>query len=218
MGRSRDALIGSPLSSFVCKDCYGAYNWHFQRVFKMKTKETSEIELQRTDGTKFYSRFESVTVQDEDGIFRRCQTVVSDVTNLKRAEDAVRESEELHRITLSSISDTVLITDDFGCFTYVCPNVDVIFGYSREEVESFKNVDRLMGPSLFEPTQFQGREEIQNIERTISDKAGNEHVLLINIKLVSIKGGTTLFSCRDITERKRAEEALHASIQERLSR
>jgi len=216
LGRSRDALIGLPFSSFVCRHCYGGYNWHFQRVFKTKTKETCEIELQRTDGTRFHSRFESVAAQDEDGIFRRCQTVVSDVTNLKRAEDALRESEELHRITLSSISDTVLITDDYGCFTYVCPNVNVIFGYSREEVESFTNVERLLGSNLFEPAHFQGGEEIQNIERAIDDKSGNVHVLLINIKRVSIKGGTTLFSCRDITERKRAEEALKASIKDRL--
>lgn len=217
LGRSRDALINTPFSAFVCKDFYRAYNWHFQRVFKTKTKETCEIELQRTDGTRFQSRFESVAVKDEDGIFRRCQTVVSDITNLKRAEEAVRESEELHRITLSSISDTVLMTDDYGSFTYICPNVNVIFGYSREEVASFKNVSRLLGSGLFDPTQFQDRDEIQNIERAIADKSGNEHVLLINIKQVSIKGGTTLFSCRDITERKRAEQALQASIQKRLS-
>lgn len=217
LGSQRHALIGKPFSAFVCKDHYGAYSWHFQRVFKTKSKETCEIELQRLDGTNFHSRFESVAVQDDDGSFRRCQTVVSDVTNLKRAEDVLRESEELHRVTLSSISDTVLITDDYGRFTYVCPNVHVIFGYSREEVESFINVDRLLGPGLFEPDQFQGAEEIQNIERAIEDKSGNEHVLLINIKRVSIKGGTTLFSCRDISERKKAEEALQASIQARLS-
>jgi PAS domain S-box-containing protein len=217
LGRPRDALIGTPFSAFVCKEQYGAYNWHFQRVFKTKTKETCEIELQRTDGARFQSRLESIAVKDEDGNLRRCQTVVSDITGLKKAEEAVRESEELHRITLSSISDTVLITDDNGRFTYICPNVNVIFGYSRDEVESFHNVNRLLGPGLFEPAQFQDREEIENIERSIADKAGNEHVLLINVKQVSIKGGTTLFSCRDITERKRAEKALQASMQERLS-
>lgn len=217
LGRQRDALITTPFSAFVCKDCYRAYNWHFQRVFKTKTKETCEIELLRTDGTRFQSRFESVAVKDEDGIFRRCQTVISDVTDLKRAEEAVRESEELHRITLSSISDTVLITDDNGRFTYICPNVHVIFGFSREEVESVKNVYRLLGPGLFDPAQFQDRQEIQNIERSIVDKSGNEHVLLINIKQVSIKGGTILFSCRDITARKRAEEALQASLKEKPS-
>ena len=44
---------------------------------------------------------------------------------------ALRESEELHRVTLLSMSDAVFITTDDGAFTFVCPNVDVIFGYAR---------------------------------------------------------------------------------------
>ena len=34
------------------------------------------------------------------------------------------------------------------------------------------------------------------------------HILLVNVKLVEIKGGTFLYTCRDITERKRADESL----------
>lgn len=39
--------------------------------------------------------------------------------------------------------------------------------------------------------------------------------MLINIKKVSIKGGSVLYSCRDITARKRAEEALALTIRDR---
>lgn len=40
-----------------------------------------------------------------------------------RALQALRESEELHRATLSSISDAVFLTDDDGLFTFICPNI-----------------------------------------------------------------------------------------------
>jgi PAS domain-containing protein len=40
-----------------------------------------------------------------------------------RAYQALRESEELHRATLSNISDAVFLTDDEGLFTFICPNV-----------------------------------------------------------------------------------------------
>ena len=46
---------------------------------------------------------------------------------------ALRESEELHRVTLLSMSDAVFITNDDGAFTFICPNVDVIFGYGEDE-------------------------------------------------------------------------------------
>jgi len=180
-------------------------------LFQKGTKQTCEIQLERADSVRFPARFDSVAVKDDDGYFTRWRIIVDDITDLKRAEDALRESEELHRITLSSISDTVLITDDNDTFTYVCPNVHVIFGYSKEEVGSFNKVNRLLGPDLFDRSEFSRREEIPNIERTITDKAGNEHVLLINVKRVSIKGGTTLFSCRDITDLRKAEEGFRAS-------
>jgi len=126
--------------------------------------------------------------------------------DLKQNEEALRESEELHRITLSSISDAVFITDDAGKFTYIYPNLGVIFGYFSEEVSALGNISRLLGDNLFAFDALEASGEIPNIERAVVDKFGEEHVLLTNVKLVSIKGGTVLYTCRDITERRRAEE------------
>jgi PAS domain S-box-containing protein len=58
---------------------------------------------------------------------------MGDTTNGGRSHEyqALRESEELHRATLSSISDAVFLTDNEGRFTYICPNVDVIVGRHR---------------------------------------------------------------------------------------
>ncbi len=124
------------------------------------------------------------------------------------------ESEELHRVTLSSISDAVFLTDDRGMLTFICPNVDVIFGYSFDEVESFGNISTLLGEDLFNLNHLKVVGEIKNIERDITDKSGRLHSLLINVKSVSIKGGTVLHTCRDITERKRAEAALQKAHDE----
>ncbi len=212
LGTTKTGLVHKPFSSFVSKDSYNAYYWHLERVFRSRSKQSCEIPLVRVDGSTFYARFESVTSQNPDVTPRYCQTVISDTTDLKKAQQALLESEELHRVTLSSISDTVFISDDSGEFTYICPNVHVIFGYAKDEVQGFKNVDHVLGPNLFDPARLDHCEEIPNIERIVKDKAGREHVLLINVKRVSIKGGTTLFSCRDITERKQAELALQQSL------
>ena len=57
----------------------------------------------------------------------------------------LQESEELHRITLRNISDAVFITGDDGVFTYICPNVDVIFGYGPDEVRAMGRISALLG-------------------------------------------------------------------------
>ncbi|MCB9078235.1 MAG: PAS domain S-box protein [Anaerolineaceae bacterium] len=138
---------------------------------------------------------------------RRSVIVIhQDITHQKQAEEALRESEELHRLTLSYISDAVFITDVTGAFTFICPNVHVIFGYSQSEVQTFGNIAALLGDGLFEPDALKTLGEIPNIERRVSDKAGREHDLLVTVKRIALKAGTILYTCRDITERKRAEQ------------
>ncbi len=126
----------------------------------------------------------------------------------KEAEAMLRESEELHRLVLNSISDAVFITDADGRFTFICPSVATIFGYSQDEVAALKNIAQLLGAEVFNPTQLTADKEIRNIECKIGDKYGQHHVVLVNVKQVAIGGGTMLYSCRDVTERRQAEEEL----------
>jgi PAS domain S-box-containing protein len=128
-----------------------------------------------------------------------------------RAYRALAESEELHRATLSNISDAVFLTDDEGVFTFICPNVDVIFGYVPDEVQAMGRIEGLLGPNLFDRADLRVRGEIPNVEREVRSKTGMRRSLLVHIKKVSISHSTVLYTCRDITERKHAEEELRAA-------
>lgn len=128
----------------------------------------------------------------------------------ERAYQELRESEELHRATLSNISDAVLVTDDEGAFTFICPNVDVIFGYVPDEVRSMQRIGALLGDGLFDLDELKARGEIRNIEREITAKSGARRTVLVHAKSVSIKHGTVLYCCRDITELKHTEDELRA--------
>ena len=129
----------------------------------------------------------------------------------ERAYEALRASEELHRATLSSISDAVFLTDDEGAFTYICPNVDMIFGYVPDEVQAMGNIARLLGDDLFDRAELAAKGEIRNVERDITAKSGDQRTILIHFKRVLIQNGTVLCTCRDITERKLAERELAAT-------
>jgi two-component system, LuxR family, sensor kinase FixL len=122
--------------------------------------------------------------------------------------EALRDSEELHRATLSSISDAVFMANDAGEFTYVCPNVDNIFGFTPDEVRATGSLATFLGGDLFDPADLDARGEIQNVEREVIAKGGAHRTILIHLKRVAIRGGTVLCTCRDVTALKHAEKQL----------
>ncbi|MFC6864173.1 bacterio-opsin activator domain-containing protein [Halomicroarcula sp. GCM10025817] len=136
-----------------------------------------------------------------------------DITERVSLERDLRQSEELHRVTLNNMTDTVLITDEDGEYTYVCPNVHFIFGYTADEIREKETIGDLLGEDLFDREELAETGSLKNIECTATDKAGREHTLLVNVREVDIQGGKLLYSCRDITKRKQREEAL-ATLQE----
>ncbi|ELY47405.1 bacterio-opsin activator domain-containing protein [Natronorubrum sulfidifaciens] len=159
------------------------------------------------------SRTLEVTIQpvtDDSGTVVSLLARAVDVTERVHLEQELRESEELHRVTLNNMTDTVLITNDAGEFTYVCPNVHFIFGYTDAEIHEMGTIDELLGSDLFDRETLEDEGVLTNIECTATDRAGREHTLLVNVREVSIQDGTLLYSCRDVTTRKHREEALTA--------
>jgi len=126
---------------------------------------------------------------------------------------AYQQMADIHRLTLENISDAVFITDDHGRFTYVCPNTHPIFGQSDAEIRALGSIDQLLGQQFIDDHPLHDRAEIANIEHQVTDRQGQQHDLLINVKRVDIYGGTTLYTCRDVSERVQAERELAASRQ-----
>jgi len=132
-----------------------------------------------------------------------------EVAQRARAQEALKASEELHRVILTNISDAVFITDSAGVFTYICPNANVIFNYSYDEIMSLGNIANLIGTCPYDEAVLRKNGEIPNIELEITDKIGRRRTLLVNVKKVSINRGELLYTCRDITERKKEGAQLH---------
>ena len=130
------------------------------------------------------------------------------LTTRTRTEEELRRSEELHRLILTNMSDAVFLIDDQGALKYVCPNCDIIFGQSREEVLALGYIWPLLGRDLYDPAELSRSGEIANLEVKVKDKSGRKHILLVNVKQTNIKTGAILISCRDVTKLRRAQTEL----------
>ncbi len=127
----------------------------------------------------------------------------TDITKQYRVNEALLESEELYRATLSNVSDAIILTDDDNRFVLVCTNVERTLGWSTREVYAMGHMRALVGPDSFIPRAL--HQDMNEVEWTVTSKSGRLHNLLVQIKPVRIGRATRLFTCHDITERKLAE-------------
>jgi len=206
LGLTKGQIIGKTVYDIAPKAIADESREMDQALLTHPGVQVYESGVFHADGTRRDVIFNRAATLNPDGTAAGLVGVIIDITDRKRAEQALRESEELHRITLGNISDTVFITDDSGAFVYICSNIRAIFGFSAQEVLEMGNVSRLIGQDIVDLHELEVLGEIRNTEREVLDSACKKHILLINVKRVNIKNGTVLYTCHDITERRQLEE------------
>jgi PAS domain S-box-containing protein len=127
-------------------------------------------------------------------------------------EQVIRKSEDRYRTLVENADDVVFRTDDSGRFTFVNPAMCRISGYKEDEIIG-KHYPILLRPDMCDDAmRFFGRQFVKRLQNTYSEYPiiTKEGRFGQNTQLIFEDGHVTGFQAvaRDITERKRAEEAL----------
>ncbi|MCF7974879.1 MAG: PAS domain S-box protein [Phycisphaerae bacterium] len=93
LGVERSRLVKRRLSRFVVPTSQPILPFFLERVFTRSGKQVCEVELQREDGTSFWADLQAVSAASLGG--SQCRLAVSDITPLKRGEEAQRRMETL---------------------------------------------------------------------------------------------------------------------------
>jgi two-component system cell cycle sensor histidine kinase/response regulator CckA len=144
-----------------------------------------------------------------------------DITERKRIEEALRESEENYREIFNATSDAIVIHDaETGAILDVNRSMTEMFGFSREEALRLGPRDA----SANEPP-YTDEEAYRHMRRALDEgpqtfewlsrrRDGSTFWTEVSLRATSIAGEQRLLAVvRDISDRKRAEEALQASEQ-----
>ncbi len=151
--------------------------------------------------------------RDPDGAITHYQGIVLDITERKRAEQALRDSEKKYRDVVEMASDGIAIVQD-GLAKYVNPQVTEMLGHSAQQLVDMPFADYIHPAELAETIEFYkkrlaGDEVPLKYERRLRHKDGSYVSVEISGRVVPYQGEPAVLGViRDITERKQAEQAL----------
>lgn len=161
-------------------------------------------------------------LRDHDGNITQLLGVVNDFTDIKRAEQALRESEERYRALIENSSDIVTVLDPQGIMQSASPNLPQVLGYEESDLvgkpvwEIIHEEDRASVLKVFQETISQPQ-EARLVQYRIRHKAGEWLYLESLGKVVATPGvePRMYVTSRDVTARLRDLAAQQAAYERR---
>jgi diguanylate cyclase (GGDEF)-like protein/PAS domain S-box-containing protein len=184
-----------------------------------------EARVRRFDGTVIWVRFSLRVYRDDAGKILRYEGALEDVTDRRRAEEALRASEERFRALVQNASDMIAILEIDGTLRYASSSHQRLLGHAAGD---------LVGSNLLDLVHYEDRPLLANALQCLVDLP--EENLTIEYRCQH-RGGSWLtlestasnllghpavmglvLNSHDITDRKRAEERLlHDALHDELT-
>jgi diguanylate cyclase (GGDEF)-like protein/PAS domain S-box-containing protein len=148
-------------------------------------------------------------------------SVDKEITERKKFEVALQESEEKFRTISTSARDAIIMIDDKGTVSFWNKAAETIFGYSALEIAEEK-IHSFLVPLRYRETSEKGLHEFgltgqgpvigKTLEYTALRKDGIELPVSLSVSAVKVKDNWNAIGIvRDISERKKTEAALRES-------
>jgi len=188
----------------------------FKEIIERKGRvENFEAEFYTKDKIKIWCSLNSRAIYGDGGQVKYYETFIQNITDRKRAEEALRESEEKHRTALEASPDPFVVYDKGGKVIYFNPAFTQVFGWSLEE-RLGKKMDLFVPEDAWPETRMMIEkvlegERFSNIETRRHTKNGENLPVSISGATYRDRSGNLLGSVinfRDISEQKKLEGQL----------
>ncbi|HIK14902.1 MAG TPA: PAS domain S-box protein [Leptolyngbyaceae cyanobacterium M33_DOE_097] len=213
-GYRAEEIEGNTIEPFVYRDDLAIGTDAVRRAISGE-KVSFETRSISKDGTIYWASSNVVPFQLPTGE-RGMMGISRDITDRKRLEEELRQSEYKFRAIVENANDLIYVIDRNGCIIYMSPNSTTILGYRPEEMQG-SSFDQFVHPDDLAV----GADAIQraiagerfSFEVRSFDKNGRLHWFNSNIAPFQLSTGEAVLMGigRDLTDRKQAEEALRRS-------
>ena len=206
-GWSRDEVIGNAYEARSVPPGYAERRLELVRRSLAGEKCRVEFESLRKNGERFLAEVATIPFlhRGEPHVL----TMVRDITERRKGEERLRQSEERYRLLFEMESDAIVLVD-VETFQHLDVNraAAELYGYSREELLALKSTDLSSEDGRTRTAMQTGNSFVRVPLRYHRKKDGTVFPVEITANFFDLRGRRTMLAAiRDITERKQAEEA-----------
>jgi two-component system, cell cycle sensor histidine kinase and response regulator CckA len=185
-----------------------------QQALRDGRLDNYELRLQRRDGSPLWL-LENVSLIEDDEHGHVLEGTVIDITAQKLAEERIRRSELYFRSLIESSSDIIAILNADGTLRYGSPSIETVLGYDPDtfighSIFGYVHPDDLAHAHEGFDSIIRGGSQAVAVELRLRHKNGSWLVLEVvgtnQLNDDAVSG--IILNARDVTERKRTEEAL----------
>ncbi len=208
-------LLGKPFDKIIGRTCWELVHGASEPIEGCPIVRMRETRRRESLILPMGERWLEVTADpllDEDGDLIGAVHIMTDITARKRAEEALRESEENFRSLAENAFDGILIASGEGAHVYANAQLAEITGYSIAELLK-TTIKDLAYPDEFNKVmeryigRLEGKPVLRQYETIAVRKDGKSVPIELTATNTAWQGQPAdLVFVRDITERKRAEE------------
>ena len=217
LGYAREELIGRAIKDITHPDDYGKGARYREQLTDGAMRSVSgEKRFVRRDGSLIWTRRTMSTACDEFGNPKYVISVVEDITERKKAEEALRASEQLLTATFSQAGVGIFVTSLDSRYLQVNDKYCEMIGYTRaellgmsiSEVNTPEDIDEVLANRN---RMLSGQSTHASRERQVRRRDGSRVWVAHSTTLIRDDSGEPrhfITVAEDISDRKRAEERL----------
>ncbi len=213
LGYTEEDLKTLKLMDIVEEGCRDNCRRIFQKLITGENIERNETTFVARDGQTIIVEGQCTT-HFQEGKAIRMTGFFRDISDRKRHETALQESEMRYRDLFENAHDIIQIVRPDGKLLYVNDSWRQTFGYGEEEIEALSIFDIISPDSQGHCQEMFGKviseEKTHYINTVFADKKGNQVLIEGNAICKFVEGKPLYSQCifRDVTEKKKMEEEL----------